>query len=161
MKKVKKEELIEDMSNNLKRINDSLKRVNCGGCGIFADALRKRLERENVTVTFEIICGNSKIKNLEANEFNSMHNLNSHECYVGHVICKAGNLLLDSEGVYKDFKETRWSDKGYVIVPLPDSSFLNRWLREKDTWNYMFDRDQIPSLRKKVNKLKVPVEIFQ
>lgn len=152
----------------LREIRKSHSDINYGGCGVFAallgealhnagyevsirmagytepPALPLRLIREHVQFIAEVSSGKVSVRHW-----------NKYGVDNGHVFVKVRiddhDWLLDSDGLHEYDPDERPSQ---VDITLDD---LLSFVWNPAGWNSEFDRKQIPTLKKKVNKLIVPI----
>lgn len=130
--------------------------LNSGGCGIIAYLLAKELCKAGFkaeivwlsyskmnTINFDnALNNNKKLTLLELNKFGVV-------CC--HCFVKVNGKLVDSTGVYKTLKETRWSP--YVIIKKLNWKTLEPIVLSPEGWNTMFQRNQIPQIKKSIKKI--------
>lgn len=148
-------ESYRDLHKQLRKIDEKYSNINAGGCGIFALALKKRLEKAGFDVdlfTFSIDRNFSdKIQNCN----NSLAEANARGISLGHIMCRIGNTFIDSTGVYLSVKNTIWDIKGFYHERISEASFVKSWLKEKECWNPLFDTEQLPHILKDIKNLKL------
>ena len=136
--------------NSFKKVRKFLSNVeyiNCGGCGISALTMYRWLQQNNRLKGDEhfVYLYREWDKEYFVNNAKALENkkLRPDACY--HVV-------LFHKGKYIDCKEEhKPSDYKYVHFNI-DEKFLKKSLKNKDAWNYAFDREySIPFIEKNIN----------
>jgi hypothetical protein len=115
--------LHQDIANNIDNIN-------CGGCGVFASLLAKKLPNAKIAV-FE--------------RHNTVEELLENNEAMSHCMVEWDNKYIDGKIVVNKSEAFQWNDvpfNGYINL-----SDLETLLQYKSTWNPTFNRNQIPKLQ--------------
>lgn len=148
---------MEFLSKQLQEIGNSFIHINGGGCGEFALALGKKLKKNNIKFKYVLLNERegSTIQNVR--EFNSLkkksslHHINVEGFNVYHIMIYVKGQFIDCTGVYNSLKETEWN---YCKVSAILKEKTLKKLCENGGWNFYFDRDQIPDIKKRISSLR-------
>lgn len=148
------------LSKQLENIGNNFSWINAGGCGEFALMLGNKLRQNNVKFKYVLITENGLPLLSSQREFNNLgDNINNKYTRddsgftICHIMVYCNGRFLDSEGVHKDLNKTRWFGKyGYNLGAILSQDILQTWCKQ-DTWNSMFDRDQLPRIEQQINGL--------
>lgn len=138
-------------------IDSKYRNINSGGCGKFALILGKRLAKEGVPFKYVLLTNHMDTPKERFNLFKedvregNMQHTSKIRWTIAHIMVYSNGYLIDCTGIYKTIPERweHWAIGGF----LPDK-ILQSWCRQKG-WNRTFDVSQLPSIRKRVYKLKL------
>ena len=155
--KKEKRELTPDAIKKLRKFLEPVQEehpyLNRGGCGFFADALKTQLEKQGFKPSFYVI-SNMNVPKMVANRTdNSLQSIINAGASLYHIMCKIGDYLVDSTGIYKRISDTGWGH-GLGDV-LEKDEVVKGWLKEKGVWNTSFNQDELPRVFEKVKKIKL------
>lgn len=144
---------------SLSVIGDKYKRINAGGCGVFALYLSEELEKRNVK--HEIVWigetwNNSKrvIRDvLKSNSNLTLQVFNDNGVYLSHVMIKVGKRYVDAEGVFTGFNNTYWAARNRYVLAKIKKKELSMLVESPDGWNPDFNRGLMPKIKKQVKKI--------
>ena len=143
-------ERLEKLSPHLEKINNSVPRINYGGCGAFAVELYELLERlgykPSITVlTYRPLITQSAIGNGLENVMGG----------IDHIIVRVGKYCLDSEGVHSVSETIReWGVSEVWVNDVP-IYMLKMWVANRLNWNKVFDRSNIPVIKTYLNQITI------
>lgn len=150
-----------------KDIESRYKDVNCGGCGVVALLLGRRLQSlgvdcEVVIMSREEVSTDDVLQYKEENGSASFQEMKNDFCFdYNHILIKFKHrgraYFADSEGVYPSFEQavrTFTRDCEEVRYPVYGISLddLEKEVKDKDSWNTRFNRKQIPGITATVAK---------
>lgn len=148
------------LSTKLRKATEKFDKINSGGCAVFAEMLSVKLNALNVDHKIvylvdnfrgdkkekfnEIVSDKSKFSNLE---------LNSNGIYCLHMMIDIDGKLVDCDGVHESLSATIYD--GYICGELTTKQCNKISYNDEDvyTWNKMFDRGQIPDMKKSLDNL--------
>jgi len=130
--------LIRDLYNEYKVINERVRNLNRGGCGVFAEKLYRLLIDLRVDAKIFIMTENAEgmRKRLTENE--------PYAACIVHVLIMVEGKLIDSEGIWDNAKAVPLSDWGSELYETDLATLVSLNSDGKNTWNPCFDREQIP-----------------
>lgn len=126
------------------RVNQSVPNVNCGGCGIFAVELVKRLERIGVKDA-QIRCygGNRDVNvsevdaNFNGNYPESLQPWTDNGIYFHHVRVEWNGKVYDAGSVDSNTNDWRWCN---LLNGSVSRKAMEVLIRRKANWNRTFKR---------------------
>ena len=140
--------------------------INYGGCGVFAQlmyyAIKKEFGVSPIILTLlrqQGAINRHRYKNdANINNFKSLGDFNDTNYLIQHIIIEIpnSNYCIDSDGIHSkkwvdtEYEPDRYNDKMNIQT-------LTRWARNKESWNDMFDRAEIPMIVKKVDDIMANV----
>jgi len=124
----------DELLPRLSRIDREVKNVNCGGCGIVAEAvykfLRARGRKPRLVVYLEDLDDKRILKTFIQN--------NRYDADIAvHVVVKYGRYLIDSRGFISSREASL--DQATCTTPVP-LEFLEKWNQNEHGWNSRFKR---------------------
>lgn len=125
-----------DFNKLLDNVSEKINSVNCGGCGVFAFELAKRLPGAKVVV-FD---NRYDINYLVTNGMAFQH------CMVWYK-----GLLIDGKNTYSHREGFKYCDEYKEIGDIPIDQ-LKKLVKNPYIWNRSFNRGQIPTLRGIIRK---------
>lgn len=141
--------IIQFLKQELPKIDKQFKYICSGGCGWFALILFEELKRINIQSEIYLL-GWERDSGVDNNKINSCNNLKElSEVYDGwnHVVVKACDHYMDSEGVTEHHEYTACRSKFNAgklehgcLVKFLEPSEYNRW-------NSTFNTDQVPAIK--------------
>jgi hypothetical protein len=152
---------LEILSEQLQNIHNSFRWINAGGCGEFAKILGAKLRSENIKFKYVLFSDSTHRSLLESiRNFNNAgdkvnkRNFRIDNDYgIAHIMLYHKGVFIDSEGVHFDIKKTRWG-RDFKLSAIISQETLEKWCRQK-TWNSMFDRGQLPNIKRKVKQITI------
>ncbi len=150
---------LDHLSEQLGVIHNSFRWINAGGCGEFAKILGSKLKENDVKFKYVLFSDRSRISLLESvrNFTNAGSRVNkksfrtNNDYCIVHIMIYYKGCFIDSEGVHYNIKETRWG-RDYRVSAILSQETLEKWCRQR-TWNSLFDREQLPKIKRRINKL--------
>lgn len=124
------DELMKDLDDGLRAINEKIPNINQGGCGVFAIYLWDELIQLGLTTQVIVFTDRAPVYSIY------------------HVILKHGDLYIDSEGIHYDREE-----KSYAIETVMPLDVLQVEAFDDGLWADRFDRDYIPEMKKELHRL--------
>ena len=150
-----KKDLLTAFVNEVVKINNKYPYINYGGCGAMAVILYDKLKQLGFKPKICVFVY-SKKDFAESLEMYFEHGL---EYYIDertegfpHIIVKAGGYYIDSTGVYNSYKEMRVYGC-YSLFEGADVDFIRECSEEYSIWNNAFDRNHIPDIQKRIDKI--------
>lgn len=157
-------ELLKLIANSIRGINNIMDNIACGGCAVFAHALGRELQRNNIPVNI-VSLGMwpsadpsgvvERIRN--SGGIHSASDLHSNEVLMYHVLVEIeveGELIyLDSYGINHIQPDDSINFHGYSLyidgrMTLEECGIISSL---EDGWNPTFDRRNIPTVYEFVN----------
>jgi len=112
--------------------------INHGGCGLYALAVARYLNREYSGVDIQLaVCGRDS---YQLNQIK--HNNNIINNVPSHVVVLVDGLCIDSEGVlHLDEFETKWEERyrDVEIIDFDEKAMIEA-LNQPESWNTWFNR---------------------
>ena len=150
-------EAVKQLVENYQDINQKVRNLNRGGCGVFAENLYHTLIKMGYEPELGVITKNKiGMDRILTNksEFNKkgMY-FGGQRATVDHVVVILNGKLIDSRGIWNNANEC-WKTiycKNYKLSSLLSIEMLYEWNRDEYFWNYKFDRRNIKTIE---NKLK-------
>lgn len=137
------------LSEKLPPINNDIKRINNGGCGIFAKLLSDKLDKLGISHEIYGFLSDWSISDGgDIEEFIRTKNLDL-EISVSHMGLKIGENFIDSTGIINGswgIKRKKFVFPKVVLEIMVDDS-------QNDKWNSDFDRKNIPKIEERLNKI--------
>ena len=146
-------EAVETLRKHLCEINENFPEINRGGCVFFANALKNRMEELGHEAKFFIISNTNIVDLIEKRTDNSLSAINSAGAYLYHMMCKIGDYVIDSTGVYSDFKNTSWGL--YTGKEIGKEEAIKDWLNEREVWNPSFNQGDLPKIYEKIKAITI------
>lgn len=152
---------MENLTAQLREIDNKIPNINAGGCGIFALELGKKLKQNNIKFKYVLISYNKEETFLSSTRnFNrlpediktNMEVLDRHNYGVSHVMIYHKGCFIDSTGVYNKINETRWGGGMFNPSSIINEDYLSMWCKD-GCWNNTFNRDNIPTIKEMINNL--------
>lgn len=137
--------------------------LNCGGCGLFAAAVGKQIEKLGVKVKVRIghwpfVVKTDAIPRGRKNNSKTLDEWNDSGLNIGHAFLEfeheGEKYHFDSGGVTKANESNCPTLKS--MVPYPDSLNLRELaltVRQQDGWNTSFNRKEFPALSKEIKTI--------
>jgi len=155
---------LEKLSGQLQTINEKFDRINHGGCGKFALALGKKLEKENVKFKYVLVSyADRNIPTLLSSvrkftEYtNTVEDTNENRVKNGfliiHILIYYKGKFIDSGGVYNNISDAGY-DSSCRLSAILEKSRLENWCNSS-TWNTTFADYQMGAIRREINKIKL------
>jgi hypothetical protein len=122
-------------------ITKKVRRINSGGCGIFAEYLYKvfiglGLSPKLVVITNDVEQMNTRIEYTKTNGIDAWELRNS---IIKHIMVYVGGKYIDCEGLYDCYKLVGYS-KTDSITDLLSIEVLEIWNKDTTIWNETFNR---------------------
>jgi len=124
--------------------------INCGGCGVFAMLLHKKLAELNIQHKIQAVY--FKTREGEPPSDEGLENLTEYmqngsesnlvKAGEDHIVIQIGNLYFDSTGLVN-----RQMLSTYKMIEL-SPEVLQALIDKSQNWNPEFDRDTIPTIKK-------------
>lgn len=137
-----------------KKINN----LNCGGCGVFAVELYKRLKGLELGVEPQLWIlsswSSTEERYREIREMlrakgvtRTLGKFNDYGWYLRHVIVEFAGGWFDGTGFYQNFESLNdnWGCKNAFKIEFED---IETMVSDPSGWNDRFDREEIPEMRK-------------
>lgn len=137
--------------------------VNCGGCGVYATELAKRLYRigvRNFRIRTYTYAGDpdrkTNIKFVERHVFGKalperVSTWNANGINFDHVRLQWNGTMWDADGAVSRKDGRKWSC--YILHPGHISlKAINKICKDSSGWNSRFPRDDIPKMRRIMNR---------
>ena len=138
------------------KINKKHPNINYGGCGFFAVLLYDKLKALGFRPKIAVMV--YSLEDFERSE--GMYFEHGMEYYwqnrregFPHVVVKAGGYYIDSTGAYKDYKDMPSYWYKYKLYVGSDVEFIRECSNVSHLWNDSFNRRQIPTITKKIEKI--------
>ena len=130
-------------------INNDIRSIQYGGCGVFALSLYNLLKKLNRKPTIVVVTGKRAIKWIDAwvgNVSKCEANIEAH-----HIVIKLGKSYIDNNGIYNDWRKIEHCDeRNQVIYENLPVEVLEEWVN-KFTWNHRFYmKEHRPLLENKI-----------
>ena len=135
--------MLEEFVNEYFDINNKVKHINKGGCGIFAKHLYIKLKLMGYSPRLVIITNDIDDTKKLLNESIAFAGL-----YI-HIMVKVNGKYLDCQGIYKTFNNTEYEN--FKVYGLFSFQRLNE-MNDEPMWNPKFNRDNISVIEKKLEK---------
>lgn len=133
--------------NEYKDINEKVRNINLGGCGIFAEKLYLILCELGYKPKLGVITDNIRLMNMRIRG----EILWNENATVRHVVVILDGRLMDSEGIYNTVHDTSYrKPKLCKRVPLKK---LQEWNADIWMWNDDFNRGQVKTIDKTLKKV--------
>jgi hypothetical protein len=143
--------IVKALFNEYKDINTSVKNINWGGCGIFAEQLYKTLLKLGIETKLAVITNDAR--QLKRRIKNKPY---KNEPLVQHVVVRLGKKLIDSEGIYNKPKDINfYYDNEIAPIPL---AVLSKWNKKADFWKDYFNRKDIKTIKTKLAESRKKVK---
>jgi len=151
-----KQSVLEAFVAEMVKINNKHPNINYGGCGVFAVLLYDKLKALGFRPKIAVMAY-SKKNFLDSQDMYfdcglDYYYRNRTEGFC-HVIVKAGGYYIDSTGAYKDYKDMKHYRRSFDFIEKVNVDFLRACSNEKRFWNDTFNRRQIPTITKKIEKI--------
>jgi hypothetical protein len=135
-----------ELFKRYKDINEKVKNINKGGCGVFAEHLYKTLRKLGAYPELAVITNSVQGMGQRIKVWKE-HGKDKWELYrkyaiVDHIVVIVGDVLVDSEGLY--LKLSDHPDRSYhgqKLYKKLDINTLEKWNSVGTFWNDDFDRD--------------------
>ena len=154
---------LSEVSAGLQKIHGQFNWINAGGCGEFANMLGSKFKQSNLKYKYVLIVSNHyrerstrdalrDFKQL-GDKVNDKEVRNNNGFDIAHIMVYHKGIYFDSTGAHENLEHTTWGKyRGYTIGAILSQEILENWCNQ-DTWNDMFNREQIPFMRNCVSKL--------
>jgi len=148
---MKRKKVLDILNTELQKINNNHQSINRGGCGIFAEALYLSLSKVGLKPKLAVLTRRTEMDEKEVKK-NLKNNANAYEVPFSHIVVVIGKKYIDSNGVQKSFMNTPFWN--CLCVKGMDVELLKEWNKNKYNWNDVFNRTQIPSIKKKIKAIE-------
>ncbi len=142
-------EAIKKLVNEYVSINNEIRNLNQGGCGIFAEHLYFTLKKMGYKPRLILLTRDKE----QLRKFVKLNTTDCSDFYflsIGHVVVSINGKLIDSRGIH-DTVEECWSSLYYEYKTLPVKlALLQKWNKDEHFWNSSFDRRNIKTIEKKL-----------
>lgn len=160
-----KEDMVKACLNSISReVTYKIHDVNCGGCGVYAVELAKRLFRAGIRNfrirTYTYIGGtsrNTNVKYVEQNVFGKnspeyVIDWNMNGVDFDHVRLQWDGVLWDAYGAVPRREGKKWN-RIYIMQPGYISlKAMHKICKDSEGWNSRFPREKIPAMRRIMDK---------
>jgi hypothetical protein len=154
---------LSEVSAGLQKIHGQFNWINAGGCGEFANMLGSKFKQSNLKYKYVLIinnrfCGRTTRESLRkfkelGDTVNDKGVRNGNGFDIAHIMVYHKGIYFDSTGAHKNLEYTNWGkDRGYNVGAILSQEILETWCNQ-DTWNDLFNREQIPFMQNCVSKL--------
>lgn len=132
---------LDDVREYLSSINN----INCGGCGIAAYAMYLWLKENNqLDKAFMFVLGyTSYSEENYINNQNVLRDKNGQGVGCSHMFIFHNGRYIDSDGIINP-TEYKW------VQHVKEEWFIKNCVSNAKTWNYTFDRKNIPLIEEKL-----------
>lgn len=155
---------LEKLSGQLQTINGKFDYINQGGCGKFALALGKKLEKEDVRFKYVLVSyADRDVPTLLSSvrkfiEYtNTLEDTNQNRAENGflivHILIYHKGKFIDSEGVHNSLYDAGYGSSCRLSAIL-EKSRLENWCNSP-TWNTTFADYQMGAISREINKIKL------
>ena len=142
-------------------VKKTYRSVNCGGCGAVALYVSNELNKRDIKHDIVWI-GDSYNKHkkmvksiLKSNTNVTLSEFNNNGIYLSHVMIRikrgSNYYFVDGTGVYNGFDNTEWAYREVITTLKPKE--LKSLVDSEDGWNDAFNRNNMPKIKKLVNKV--------
>jgi hypothetical protein len=140
--------LVENYTN----INSIVPNINCGGCGIFAEALYNSLTKLGNKPKLIVLTNNPTYMRLCIREDIGINSL-------WHIIVKVGNYYYDSNGRFSSVSDIikKYDYPNLTCVDVPIER-LAEWNKDKSIWNSKFNRAHINKVHNVLNTITQKIQ---
>lgn len=154
---------VKALTPSLQEINCNFSNINAGGCGEFALALGRHFAKHNIKFKYLLISyrNNENILSSTRNFHalpedikTNMSVLHEYNYCICHIMIYYKGHFIDSTGVHETLETTRWSNDIFSLSSIISENYLSAWC-ETGRWNEMFDKDNIPKIKKEIEKIKL------
>ena len=146
------EQIISTLVSEFQKINNSHRYINRGGCGIFAEFAYRSLVKIGLKPKLAVITRQGMSKTEV--KMNLRNNSGAYEIPFSHIVLVLDKKYIDSTGAYDDYKSITRLYEDHLCVVGMDIDHLSDWNADPYNWNNMFDRKQIPSIKKKIKEVE-------
>lgn len=144
-------EAIKTLKKHLQEIDEKFPKINHGGCVFFANALKDKLEELGIKTKFYVISNTNMAEIIETREDNSLSAINSDGAYLYHMMCKVGDYIIDSTGIYNNLNETTW--RFNTGKEVGKEEVVRNWLNERGVWNPTFNQEDLPEIYENIKAI--------
>lgn len=151
-----KQEILTEFVEEMVKINNTIRHINYGGCGIFAEHLYDNLIllgfKPKIAVFVYSVVEFEKSINILKTEGMVSYYYKRTEGFP-HIIVTLDDLFIDSTGAFTDYKQMHsyWPD--YKLYKDFDIDILRECNSNDRLWNSSFNRNNITSIYRKLNKI--------
>ena len=156
-------EMVNELTEELTKVNKKIMYINNGGCGFFAIALCNELKRigfrAKILVVYKSPHDQKKFKEFLTNNRRVNENTNvalSSMVYSSwtHFMVKCKGKIIDSTGVYNKLTDTQYFDYRLTKHSLsPDILSVFCGDEFRDNWNRVYNRDDNSLLNNEVKEI--------
>lgn len=140
-------------------VEEKVRNVNCGGCGVYAVELAKRLHKLGITDCkiraygdrYEVDISEVENTNFRTNKPTHSSEWNRNGVWFHHVKVEWNGALWDSEGKVSLDRANTWNWSKLQKGSISDKA-MRILTKLASNWNSWFERDQIPKIRRIMNK---------
>ena len=143
-------------------VADNIENINCGGCAVYAVELAKRLDAIGIT-NYKIrtygYSGSEKtnVSTVERKVFNTnlpkyTEDWGDNGVYFSHVRLEWNGKVWDAEGATSSRKAGEWNYCYYRQRGHISRKAIEKLLPLQCNWNSMFNRRQVPKLKRIMDK---------
>jgi len=150
---------LKELDVELSDINAKFPTVNMGGCGFSALAIGQELKKRNIKFKYVLVSDKSvfdntreafnAFKKLPKDVINETRQVNDNGFTVCHIMVYYKGLVIDATGI-SSWENSRWNSDWRIISCVIEEDTLKKWLSSENGWNVTFNRDDVPSLKRKV-----------
>jgi len=148
---MKKKKVLEIINQEFQEINENHKHINSGGCGIFAEFAYRSLSKVGLKPQLAVLTRRTEMDVKDVKK-NLKNNASAYQVPFSHIVVVIGKKFIDSNGVQKNLSNTPFWN--CVCVKGMDVELLKDWNKNKHNWNDVFNRNQIPSIKKKIKAIE-------
>jgi len=145
--------IINFISEEFQKINNSHFRINSGGCGIFAEIAYRSLIKAGLKPKLAVLTRPNEM-NKEMVEQNLKNNAGAFDIPFSHIVLVVGKHYIDSTGAYKDHTKISSFYADHLCVIGMDVELLKDWNKNPYNWNRVFNRTQVPSIKKQIKAVE-------
>lgn len=151
--------VINFIAEEFQKINNSSYRINSGGCGIFAEFAYRSLVKVGLKPKLAVLTRPDEMKK-ETVEENLKNNAGAFDIPFSHIVLVVGKHYIDSTGAYKDHTKINSNYADHLCVVGMDVELLKDWNKNPYNWNSVFNRNQVPSIKKQIKAVEKKLTEF-
>ncbi len=148
-----KDILFEFIRQEFQKINNSVYKLNAGGCGIFAEFAYRSLVNVGLKPELAVLTRPNEMTVDKVKE-SLRNNASAFEVPFNHVVLIIGKKLIDSNGVHNHPRDISEHYSRLHLVKGLDVELLKEWNSNPYNWNTIFDRKKIPLIQKRMRKFE-------
>lgn len=143
--------LLKNLDSCLFGLQFQFNYINSGGCGVIAEMVYDTLKNLGLKPTIVILARADEMPKEKIEE-NLKNNAGGLEVPFSHIVIRVNKKYIDSNGIQKDFKNSQFSK--HILVEGMSIELLKQWNQTQEFWNDMFNRRQIPKIKKEFKHIE-------